>query len=58
MKLPEEIRDYVIVHELCHIPEPNHSAAFWRLVGKYCPDYKQLRRQLQEKGDVLFLRLE
>ena len=58
MKLPEEIRDYVIVHELCHISEPNHSPAFWRLVGKYCPDYKQLRKQLRDKGDVLFLRLE
>lgn len=57
MKLPENVRDYVIVHELCHLIEPNHSASFWREVSKYCPDYKELRRQLKETGDTLFLRL-
>ena len=57
MALPEEVRDYVIVHELCHLIEPNHSRAFWDQVEKYCPDHKRLRKQLRERGDALFLRL-
>ena len=58
MKVPPEIRDYVIVHELCHIPHPDHSRAFWAEVAIYCPDYKELRNRLRESGDLLFLRLE
>lgn len=38
---PEATRDYIIVHELCHLRQMNHSSAFWRLVGKHCPEYKQ-----------------
>lgn len=57
MALDESIRDYVIVHELCHLLHPDHSPAFWREVGRYCPDYKRLRKQLKENGNALFLRL-
>ena len=46
--LPPELRDYVIVHELCHLLELNHSAAFWRAVGKFCPPYKARRRELRD----------
>lgn len=46
-KLSENLRDYVIIHELCHLKEFNHSSAFWALVAKTCPDYKQLRAQLR-----------
>lgn len=44
--LPLELMDYVIVHELCHIKEHNHSLAFWNLVAEAFPDWKQLRTQL------------
>lgn len=38
MLLPDACVDYVIIHELCHTREHNHSAAFWKLVQAYCPD--------------------
>jgi len=40
--------DYVIVHELSHFIHPNHSSNFWRLVGKYYPEYKKARKMLKE----------
>lgn len=40
--------DYVIVHELSHLIHPNHSKAFWNLVSKYVPNYKQIRKELKE----------
>lgn len=39
--------DYVIIHELCHFYEPNHSKNFWSLVGMACPNYKELRKKLK-----------
>ena len=46
--LPPELRDYVIVHELCHIKEFNHGHAFWALVGETMPEWKALRKRLRE----------
>ena len=40
VKFPIEIIEYVVVHELAHIKEKNHSSRFWKLVEKYCPEYK------------------
>lgn len=48
MKLPDEIIDYVILHELCHSVEKNHSASFWKLVGTVCSDYVALRARLRK----------
>lgn len=48
MKLPDEIVDYVILHELCHTVEKNHSVSFWKLVRKVCPDYADLRNKLRK----------
>ena len=45
--LSPELSDYIIVHELCHLKEFNHSPAFWRLVGKTIPQYKSLRGRLR-----------
>ncbi|MCB9437709.1 MAG: M48 family metallopeptidase [Anaerolineales bacterium] len=46
MVLPSAI-DYIIIHELCHLLEMNHSPRFWALVAQYCPDYQQWRRYLK-----------
>ena len=50
MKVPENIRDYVIVHELCHRFEMNHSAKFWRHVEEVLPDYRTSRKWLKIEG--------
>ena len=42
-----ELADYVIVHEICHLLEFNHSPAFWSLVAKTVPDYRLRRRALK-----------
>ena len=47
IKFREKVVDYVIVHELCHLKELNHSKRFWKLVEKFCPDYKDLKRELK-----------
>ena len=41
--------DYVIIHELCHFLEFNHSKNFWKYVKKYCPNYKELQHVLKEE---------
>ncbi len=47
--LPQELADYIVVHELCHLKEMNHSKAFWNLVGVAIPDYKAKRATLKKK---------
>ena len=48
--MPSEILDYVVVHELAHRIQMNHSAAFWAEVGKILPDYKERRQWLKVNG--------
>lgn len=51
---PEAIVDYLVVHELAHRFELNHSAAFWARVAAHCPDYRDRRRWLKENGSQFF----
>ncbi len=46
--LPEHLQDYIIVHELCHLQELNHGAAFWQLVAYSIPNYSECIRELRE----------
>lgn len=45
--LPARLRDYVIVHEICHLKELNHSHKFWYLVERAFPDYKDIKKELR-----------
>lgn len=45
--LPPELQDYLVVHELCHLAQMNHSHNFWNLVATQIPDYKERRAKLK-----------
>ena len=57
MLFPSEALDYVVIHELCHRKEMNHSPKFWAEVEKYAPDYKTQRKWLKDEGSKLIARL-
>ena len=46
VKAPKECIDYVILHELCHISEYNHSERFWRLLTQVMPNWKEVKARL------------
>jgi hypothetical protein len=50
---PREVREYVVVHELLHLREPNHSRAFWRLLDAAMPGWPEQARWLRENGHEL-----
>lgn len=52
---PAKILDYVVVHEIVHLDEHNHSKHFWRKVGLILPDYKQSRAWLKQNSDMLVI---
>lgn len=51
---PQEIIEYVMIHELCHCYELNHSKEFWAWVEKFCPSWKEYRAWLKNQGSLLF----
>ncbi len=56
MLTPPEVLDYVVVHEVCHLKEMNHSASFWAEVEKLMPDYRKPKKWLKEHGDEIMAR--
>lgn len=55
MLAPPRVLDYVVVHELCHRIEMNHSKAFWNTVEMILPDYKEQKKWLRDNGSTLYL---
>ncbi len=53
IQAPPEVADYVVVHEMCHLRQMNHSPQFWAEVAGILPDYKERRQWLREKGQRL-----
>ena len=45
--LPQHLADYIVIHELCHLGQFNHSQDFWNLVGKIFPNYFELKKELR-----------
>lgn len=50
---PEAVLSYVVIHELAHLVQMNHSRKFWELVEKFDPDYREHRRWLKKHQAVL-----
>ncbi len=57
MLVPEDVLDYVVVHELCHRKHMNHSDKFWAEVERVLPDYRERRVWLKHNGSTLVARL-
>ena len=57
MLTPDDVMEYVVVHELCHRKEMNHSARFWTEVERVLPGYRESRRWLKDNGGGLIGRL-
>lgn len=57
MLTPPEVIDYVVVHELCHRKEMNHSPAFWAEVENVLPNYKAAKKWLKDNGAELMSRM-
>ena len=57
MLTPPDVRNYIIVHELCHLKQMNHSPAFWQEVERIMPGYRTAKQWLEEHGPALIRRL-
>lgn len=58
MLTPDKVRDYVVIHELCHLKQMNHSKMFWAEIEKVMPDYKVYRQWLSQNGNMLIERMK
>lgn len=52
---PDEVAEYVVIHEVCHLAEMNHSARYWGLVAALFPEFERPRRWLRDNGSSLTL---
>jgi predicted metal-dependent hydrolase len=52
--MPPEVREYILIHELMHLKQANHSRRFWRLVEAACPGFRDAERWLRAHGPSLF----
>lgn len=50
---PPQVLDYLVIHELCHMLVPNHSAQFWKQVQRFSPNYQNYRKWLSDNGKIL-----
>lgn len=57
MLMPDYVIDYIVVHELCHLREMNHSEKFWAEVEKIMPDYQRAELWLKQNGGNLISRI-
>lgn len=57
MLAPDSVQDYVVVHELCHRLEMNHSPRFWSEVERVLPDYRTAKQWLKEHGEELMRKM-
>jgi predicted metal-dependent hydrolase len=53
MNLPKELIDYVLIHELAHTKQMNHSSEFWHIVETFCPEYRTIRKELKTYSPYL-----
>lgn len=51
--MPPDVREYILIHELMHLRQPNHSRRFWRLVQEACPRFRDAEHWLKEHGTSL-----
>ena len=57
MLVPETVRDYVVVHELCHRRQMNHSPAFWSEIERVLPEYRDAKKWLRSNGGAVMRRI-
>jgi predicted metal-dependent hydrolase len=53
VQVPEFVRDYIILHELAHLREMNHSRRFWQVVEELCPDFRRAEDFLRKHAGLL-----
>ena len=57
MLCPDDVIEYIVIHELCHRIYMNHSKRFWEKIEEFCPNYRQARKWLKQNGNSLIVRL-
>jgi predicted metal-dependent hydrolase len=53
VQTPDFVRDYIVLHELAHLKEMNHSRRYWREVARLCPEFEQAEKWLKQNSGLL-----